>query len=42
MGHDASLSTVLRHHLLFYFEEAHNLFRADDRDLTSIYNKLVS
>jgi len=27
--------------VLFYFEEAHNLFRADDRDLTSIYNKLA-
>ncbi len=26
---------------LFYFEEAHNLFRADDKDLTSIYNKLA-
>lgn len=27
--------------VLFYFEEAHNLFRADDRDLSSIYNKLA-
>lgn len=27
--------------VLFYFEEAHNLFRADDKDLTSIYNKLA-
>lgn len=30
-----------RHSVLFYFEEAHNLFRADDKDLTSIYNKLA-
>jgi DNA helicase HerA-like ATPase len=27
--------------VLFYFEEAHNLFRADDKDLTSVYNKLA-
>ena len=27
--------------VLFYFEEAHNLFRADDKDLSSIYNKLA-
>jgi DNA helicase HerA-like ATPase len=27
--------------VLFYFEEAHNLFRSDDRDLTSVYNKLA-
>jgi len=25
----------------FYFEEAHNLFPKDDRDLTSIYNRLA-
>ena len=30
-----------KHSVLFYFEEAHNLFRADDRDLRSIYNKLA-
>jgi len=30
-----------KHSVLFYFEEAHNLFRADDRDLTSVYNKLA-
>lgn len=30
-----------RRSVLFYFEEAHNLFRADDKDLTSIYNKLA-
>ena len=30
-----------KHSVLFYFEEAHNLFRADDKDLTSIYNKLA-
>lgn len=30
-----------QHSVLFYFEEAHNLFRADDRDLTSVYNKLA-
>lgn len=29
------------HSVLFYFEEAHNLFRQDDKDLTSIYNKLA-
>lgn len=27
--------------ILFYFEEAHNLFRADDKDLKSTYNKLA-
>jgi DNA helicase HerA-like ATPase len=27
--------------ILFYFEEAHTLFRKDDTDLTSIYNKLA-
>lgn len=30
-----------RHSVLFYFEEAHNLFRSDDKDLRSIYNKLA-
>jgi len=30
-----------KHSVLFYFEEAHNLFRADDKDLTSVYNKLA-
>jgi DNA helicase HerA-like ATPase len=30
-----------RHSVLFYFEEAHNLFRSDDKDLTSVYNKLA-
>jgi DNA helicase HerA-like ATPase len=30
-----------QHSVLFYFEEAHNLFRSDDRDLTSVYNKLA-
>jgi hypothetical protein len=29
------------HSVLFYFEEAHHLFRADDKDLTSIYNRLA-
>jgi len=27
--------------VLFYFEEAHNLFRSDDKDLKSTYNKLA-
>lgn len=27
--------------ILFYFEEAHNLFRSDDKDLKSTYNKLA-
>jgi hypothetical protein len=27
--------------IVFYFEEAHALFRQDDRDLNSIYNKLA-
>lgn len=27
--------------VLFYFEEAHHLFRADDKDLSSIYNRLA-
>ena len=30
-----------KHSVLFYFEEAHNLFRKDDRDLRSIYNRLA-
>ncbi len=30
-----------QHSVLFYFEEAHNLFRSDDKDLTSVYNKLA-
>jgi DNA helicase HerA-like ATPase len=29
------------HSVLFYFEEAHNLFSKDDKDLTSIYNRLA-
>lgn len=29
------------HSILFYFEEAHNLFRKDDSDLRSIYNRLA-
>jgi hypothetical protein len=29
------------HSILFYFEEAHNLFNRDDRDLKSIYNRLA-
>ncbi len=29
------------HSVLFYFEEAHNLFNRDDRDLRSIYNRLA-
>lgn len=29
------------HSVLFYFEEAHNLFRSDDKDLKSTYNKLA-
>ncbi len=29
------------HSVLFYFEEAHNLFRQDDKDLNSVYNKLA-
>ena len=34
-------SDFAKHSVLFYFEEAHNLFRADDKDLTSVYNKLA-
>lgn len=29
------------HSVVFYFEEAHNLFRRDDKDLTSVYNRLA-
>jgi hypothetical protein len=29
------------HSVLFYFEEAHNLFEATDKDLTNVYNKLA-
>lgn len=31
----------VQHSVLFYFEEAHNLFRSDDKDLNSVYNKLA-
>jgi hypothetical protein len=34
-------SSMGDHSVLFYFEEAHNLFSKDDRDLTSIYNRLA-
>jgi uncharacterized protein DUF87 len=34
-------SEFAKHSVLFYFEEAHNLFRADDKNLTSVYNKLA-
>jgi len=39
----ATLSTEKfeKQSVLFYFEEAHNLFRSDDRDLKSTYNKLA-
>jgi hypothetical protein len=33
--------TLGEHSVLFYFEEAHNLFRSDDKDLRSIYNRLA-
>ena len=33
--------TFEEHSVLFYFEEAHNLFRRDDHDLTSVYNRLA-
>jgi len=29
------------HSVIFYFEEAHTLFSKDDKDLTSIYNRLA-
>ena len=29
------------HSVLFYFEEAHNLFKKDDSDLRSIYNRIA-
>jgi len=29
------------HSVLFYFEEAHNLFERDDKDLRSVYNRLA-
>jgi hypothetical protein len=29
------------HYIIMYFEEAHQLFRSDDKDLTSIYNRLA-
>jgi hypothetical protein len=34
-------SNFAKKSVLFYFEEAHNLFRADDKDLTSVYSKLA-
>ncbi|MCL4552039.1 MAG: hypothetical protein M1305_00570, partial [Candidatus Marsarchaeota archaeon] len=33
--------TLGGHSVLFYFEEAHNLFNKDDKDLRSIYNRLA-
>ncbi len=33
--------TLGDHSVLFYFEEAHNLFNKDDKDLRSIYNRLA-
>ena len=29
------------HYIIMYFEEAHQLFRSDDKNLSSIYNKLA-
>jgi hypothetical protein len=39
--HKFTQGTLGTHSVLFYFEEAHNLFRKDDNDLTSIYNRLA-
>lgn len=36
-----SNNTLTDKWVVFYFEEAHTLFRADDKDLKSIYNKLA-
>src|SRR5262249_20065510 len=33
--------TFANHSVLFYFEEAHNLFSKEDKDLRSIYNRLA-
>lgn len=38
---DQDAEEFAKHSVLFYFEEAHNLFRSDDKDLTSVYNKLA-
>ena len=38
---EQDVAEFTKHSVLFYFEEAHNLFRADDKDLTSVYNKLA-
>jgi hypothetical protein len=36
-----STGTLGDYYLIMYFEEAHQLFRSDDKDLSSIYNKLA-
>lgn len=34
-------NTLGNHFVLIYFEEAHQLFRADDKDINGIYNRLA-
>jgi hypothetical protein len=36
-----STGTLGERYIIMYFEEAHRLFRADDNDLSSIYNRLA-
>lgn len=36
-----STGALGEHYIIMYFEEAHRLFRADDKDLSSIYNRLA-
>ncbi len=41
MMNDFSSGTLGGKFVVMYFEEAHTLFRADDKDLNSIYNKIA-
>jgi DNA helicase HerA-like ATPase len=36
-----STGTLGERYIIMYFEEAHRLFRADDKDLSSVYNRLA-
>jgi Helicase HerA, central domain len=36
-----ALGEIGERYIIMYFEEAHRLFRADDKDLSSVYNRLA-
>jgi len=41
MVENFSTGALADHYVIMYFEEAHQLFRSDDKDLSSIYNRLA-